>query len=70
MDIVSAKVLGTIGIIFGLIFIVTSVVRLTRPDLDLLLVILNSVLGILWLGAGIGLWRFGLRKARPDRSLV
>ncbi|WP_420367483.1 hypothetical protein [Curtobacterium sp. L1-20] len=46
MDVLSAKVLGSIALAFGLMFVATSIVRLTRPDLDVILVILNSALGI------------------------
>lgn len=67
MDTVSAKVLGSIALVFGVVFVSTSVVRLTRPDADLLLVLLNMALGILWVGAGVRLWRFGLRKPKGDR---
>ncbi|MEK6310480.1 MAG: hypothetical protein V4755_07205 [Curtobacterium sp.] len=67
MDVVSAKVLGSIALVFGIIFVSTSIVRLTRSDVDLLLVVLNTALGILWLGAGIWMWRFGLRKSKGDR---
>ncbi|KTR47778.1 hypothetical protein [Curtobacterium oceanosedimentum] len=61
MDVVTAKVLGTGAFIFGLIFIVTSIVRLSRPDLDVLLVILNIVFGALLLYTGFRLWRSALR---------
>jgi hypothetical protein len=64
MDVLSAKVLGSIALAFGLVFVATSIIRLTRPDLDVLLVILNTVLGLFWLGAGAWLWRFALRKAK------
>ncbi|PZE40612.1 hypothetical protein DEJ21_01210 [Curtobacterium sp. MCSS17_006] len=64
MDVMSAKVLGSIALAFGLVFITTSIVRFIRPDLDVVLAVLNTVLGIVWLGAGIGLWRFALRKAK------
>lgn len=47
MAVVSAKVLGSIALVFGVTFVTTSVVRLTRPDIDLLLVLLNLALGIL-----------------------
>ncbi|PZF32078.1 hypothetical protein [Curtobacterium sp. MCPF17_051] len=67
MDVLSAKVLGTIALAFGLVFTATSIIRLTRPDLDVLLVILNIALGLFWLGAGAGLWRFALRKAKRGR---
>jgi uncharacterized membrane protein len=67
MDVVSAKVLGSIALVFGAIFVATSVVRLTRPDDDLLLVLLNTALGLLWLGAGIRLWRFARRKPKGER---
>ncbi|WJY00401.1 hypothetical protein [Curtobacterium sp. 458] len=67
MDVVSAKVLGSIALVFGVVFVSTSIVRLTRPDVDLLLMLLNAALGVLWLGAGIWLWRFGLRKSKGDR---
>jgi len=67
MDVVSAKVLGSIALVFGVVFVSTSIVRLTRSDVDLLLVLLNTALGILWLGAGFWLWRFGLRNSKGDR---
>jgi threonine/homoserine/homoserine lactone efflux protein len=67
MDTVSAKVLGTGAIVFGLIFIVTSIARFTRPDLDVLLVILNIVFGALLLYTGSRLWRSALRGANRDR---
>ena len=67
MDVVSAKVLGTGAFVFGLIFITTSAVRLSRGDLDIVLVLLNSALGILLLYAGVRLWRFALRGAKHDR---
>ena len=67
MDVLSAKVLGSIALAFGLVFVTTSIVRLTRPDLDVILVILNTALGLFWLGAGIWLWRFALRKAKHGR---
>lgn len=67
MDALSAKVLGSIALVFGVVFVSTSVVPLTRPDLDLLLVLLNMALAILWVGAGVWLWRFGLRKPKGDR---
>jgi len=60
----SARVLGSIALAFGLVFITTSIVRFIRPDLDVVLAVLNTALGIFWLGAGIGLWRFALRKAK------
>ncbi|PCN48769.1 hypothetical protein Csp2054_04080 [Curtobacterium sp. 'Ferrero'] len=66
MDVVSAKVLGTGAFVFGLIFIVTSAVRSFRADLDVVLVILNTALGILLLYAGVRLWRFALRGAKRD----
>jgi hypothetical protein len=53
MDVVSAKVLGTGAIVFGVVFIVTSVLRLTRPDLDLVLAILNITFGVLLLCVGV-----------------
>lgn len=56
MDAASAKVCGTLAIIFGADFLVTSVVRLARPDLDVVLVALNSVLGLLAMFAGLSLW--------------
>jgi hypothetical protein len=67
MDVVSAKVLGTGAFVFGLIFITTSAVRLSRADLDIVLVLLNSALGILLLYACVRLWRFALRGAKHDR---
>jgi uncharacterized membrane protein len=67
VDVMSAKVLGSIALAFGLVFITTSIVRFIRPDLDVVLAVLNIALGIFWLGAGIGLWRFALRKAKRSR---
>lgn len=67
MDLVSAKVLGSIALVFGVVFVATSVVRLTRPEVDLLLALLNAALGILWLCAGVWLWRFALRKSSDGR---
>lgn len=67
MDVVSAKVLGTSALVFGLIFIVTSAVRLFRPDLDVVLVIPNTALGILLLYAGVRRWRFARRGATRDQ---
>ncbi|TCL80229.1 hypothetical protein EDF31_1134 [Curtobacterium sp. PhB142] len=67
MDVVSAKVLGTGAFVFGLIFITTSAARLSRADLDIVLVILNSALGIVLLYVGARLWRFALRGAKHDR---
>ena len=67
MDVVSAKVLGTLALVFGVVFVSASILRLTRADVDLLLVLLNMALGILWIGAGVWLWRFGLRKSEGDR---
>ncbi|MFJ4222291.1 hypothetical protein [Curtobacterium luteum] len=68
MDVVTAKVLGTGALFFGLIFVVTSIVRLTRPDLDVLLVVLNIAFGALLLVTGFRLWRFALRGARSNRD--
>jgi hypothetical protein len=42
MDVVSAKVLGTGAFVFGLIFITTSAVRLSRADLDIVVVLRSS----------------------------
>lgn len=67
MDVLSAKVLGSIALAFGLVFVATSITRLARPDVDVLLVIWNTVLGLFWLGAGAWLWRFALRKAKRGR---
>lgn len=67
MDGVSAKVLGSVALVFGIVFVSTSIMRFTRSDGDLLLVLLNTALGVLWLGAGIWLWRFGLRKSKGDQ---
>ncbi|MBF4615327.1 hypothetical protein [Curtobacterium sp. VKM Ac-1376] len=67
MDVVSAKVLGSVALVFGVVFVSTSILRLTRADVDLLLVLLNMALGVLWIGAGVWLWRFGLRKSKGDR---
>jgi threonine/homoserine/homoserine lactone efflux protein len=67
MDAVSAKVLGTGAIVFGLIFIVTSIVRLSRPDLDVLLAVLNIIFGALLIYTGFRLWRSALRGTNRDR---
>jgi len=67
VDVLSAKVLGTIALAFGLVFMTTSIVRFIRPDLDVVLAVVNTALGIFWLGAGIWLWRFALRKAKRGR---
>ncbi|MBF4606664.1 hypothetical protein [Curtobacterium sp. VKM Ac-1393] len=67
MDVGSAKVLGSIALVFGVVFVSTSIVRLMRSDVDLLLVLLNTALGLLWLGAGFWLWRFGLHKSKGDQ---
>ncbi|OIH99579.1 MULTISPECIES: hypothetical protein [unclassified Curtobacterium] len=69
MDTVSAKVLGTGAIVLGLVFVVTSVVRFWRPDVDVLLVVLNAALGVLLLVVGVWLWRRALRgrQRRDDR---
>jgi uncharacterized membrane protein HdeD (DUF308 family) len=66
MDVVSAKVCGTIAIVLGVLFLVTSAVRLTRSDPDVVLIILNLALGILALIAGGRLWRYAHRKAKAD----
>lgn len=55
MDVKSAKVLGSIA----LVFVSTSIVRHTCSDVDLLLVLLNTTRGVLWLGAEVWLRRFG-----------
>ena len=57
----SAKVLGTIALVFGTVLLATSVVRLIRSEPDL---VLNVALGILWLVGGVWLWRFGLRRTK------
>ncbi|MBT1583236.1 hypothetical protein [Curtobacterium flaccumfaciens] len=67
MDLVSANVLGSVALVFGVVFVSTSILRLTRADVDLLLTLLNMALGILWIGAGVWLRRFGLRKTNGDR---
>lgn len=69
VDTVSAKVLGTGAIVLGLVFVVTSVVRLWRPELDVFLVVLDTALGVLLLVAGVRLWRRALRggQRRDDR---
>jgi hypothetical protein len=54
MEPVSAKVLGTIALVFGLAFVVSLVVRLARAELDLLQIVLNAALGALWLGRPSG----------------
>jgi hypothetical protein len=66
MDVVSAKVCGTIAIVLGVLFLLTSAVRLTRSDPDVVLIILNSALGILALIAGGRLWWCAHRKAKAD----
>ena len=66
MDVVSAKVCGTIAIVLGMGFLGTSALRLTHPDLDVVLVALNSALGILALIAGVRLLRYAARKAKAD----
>lgn len=66
MDVISAKVCGTIAIVFGLGFLVTSAVRLTQPDLEVVLVTLNSALGVVALIAGVRLLRYAARKAKAD----
>lgn len=67
MDAVSAKVLGSLALVCGVVFVATSIIRLTRPEVDVPLMLLNAALGILWLGAGVWSWRLGLRKAEADR---
>jgi hypothetical protein len=67
MEPVTAKVLGAIALIFGLAFLVISVLRFLRPELDLFLIVVNAALGVLWLGAGVWLWRYALRKAKRLR---
>lgn len=67
MDAVSAKVLGTGAIVSGLTFTAASIVRLSRPDLDVLLALLNIVFGALLLYTGIRLWRSALRGKNRDR---
>jgi hypothetical protein len=64
MDVMTAKVLGTIALVFGVVFLATSVVRLIRPEPDLFLVVLNVALGVLWLVGGVWLWRFALRRTK------
>ncbi|MGN8051224.1 hypothetical protein ACTJKO_16195 [Curtobacterium sp. 22159] len=54
-------------LVFGLAIVAISIVRLTRSDIDLLLMLLDTALGILWLGAGVWRWRFGPRKWKGDR---
>lgn len=63
----SAKVLGSIALVFGILLVATSVVRLTRPEGDVLLVLLTTALGVLWVGAGVGLWRFAIRRSAGGR---
>ncbi len=67
MDVVSAKVLGSGAVVLGLVFVVTSTARLFRPDLDVVLVVLNTALGILLLVAGARLWRAALRGTKHRR---
>ncbi|MDB6427113.1 hypothetical protein [Curtobacterium sp. 20TX0008] len=70
MDSASAKVLGSIALVFGFIFVAASVVRLTRPEGDVLLVLLTIALGALWLGAGVWLWRSGASRRPPNEVAV
>jgi chromate transport protein ChrA len=70
VDVVSAKVLGAAAIMSGLFFVATSIVRLSRPDLDVLLVVLNIVLGALVLATGFRLWRSALRRTKRRRSVI
>jgi hypothetical protein len=65
MDRTSARVLGTLGLLGGVLFLVRSLMRLSRGDVDVVLVTLNPALGLLLLVAGITLWRFAGRMGRP-----
>ncbi len=67
MDVVSAKVLGTLALLGGAVFVVTSVVRIVRVDSDVALILLNALYGILLLIVGVMLWRFARRSAKRDR---
>ena len=67
MDVVSAKVLGTLALLGGAVFVVTSVVRIVRADSDVALILLNALYGILLLIVGVMLWRFARRTAKRDR---
>lgn len=67
MDVVSAKVLGTLALLGGAVFVVTSVVRIVRADSDIALILLNALYGILLLIVGVMLWRFARRSAKRDR---
>lgn len=61
------RCVGTVALVFGLVFVTTSVIRFTRPNLDVVLAVLNAALGASWLGAGIWLWRLALRKTTCGR---
>lgn len=67
MDVASAKVLGTLALLGGAVFVVTSVVRIARADSDVALILLNALYGILLLIVGVMLWRFARRSAKRDR---
>ncbi|WP_248703692.1 hypothetical protein [Curtobacterium sp. MWU13-2055] len=67
MDVVSAKVLGTLALLGGAVFVVTSVVRIVRADSDVALILLNALYGILLLIVGVMSWRFAHRSAKRDR---
>lgn len=67
MDVASAKVLGTLALLGGAVFVVTSVVRIARADSDVALILLNALYGILLLIVGVMLWRFARRSATRDR---
>lgn len=68
MDVVSAKVIGTLALLGGAVFVVTSVLRLARADHDLVLIVLNLLYGVVLLVVGVMLWRFARRSAKRDRS--
>ncbi|MBF4607401.1 hypothetical protein [Curtobacterium sp. VKM Ac-1393] len=68
MDVVSAKVLGTLALLGGAVFVVTSIVRIVRADSDVALILLNALYGILLLVVGVMLWRFARRSAKRDQS--
>jgi uncharacterized membrane protein len=53
MDAANAKLLRSIALVFEGVLVSTSIVRLTCSDVNLLLVLFNTALGVLWFGAGI-----------------
>ncbi|OIH95538.1 hypothetical protein [Curtobacterium sp. MCBA15_001] len=68
MDVVSQRVLGTLALVGGVVFVSTSVLRVFRPEVDWLLVVLNTLYGILLVAAGVLLWRSALRRSRRDEQ--